>query len=203
MPLQNRVTPTGELIAVEDRGGLLGNRGVLHDEQRRIVRFAQVRRWLTCVLEFRGRRRPIMSPHRYTELFFLDEAVAFAAGHRPCGKCRYADYQRFRRLWRETRKLPELPRAEQMDDVLHEERRPVGGRRQTRPADPATLPDGVMILADGHPWLLRRGELLRWTPAGYAERRALPETAVAVLTPPATVATIAAGFTPLLHPSAG
>jgi hypothetical protein len=202
MPLQNRVTPTGDLIAVSDRGTFLGNRGVLHDEQRRVVRRAQVRRWLTCVLEFRGRHRHVMTPRRYTELFFLDEAVALAAGHRPCCECRYSDYQRFRRLWRETRKLPELPRAEAMDDVLHVERRLVDGRRRTRPADPATLPDGVMILADGQPWLLRRGELLRWTPAGYAERRALPGSAVAVLTPPATVATIAAGFTPTLHPSA-
>ncbi|HSV68257.1 MAG TPA: hypothetical protein VLJ59_20510 [Mycobacteriales bacterium] len=202
MPLQNRVTPTGELIAVEDRGTLLGNRGVLHDERRRIVRLAQVRRWIICVLEFRGRHRPVMNPRRYTELFFLDEAVALAAGHRPCCKCRYSDYQWFRRLWRETKKLPELPRAETMDDVLHEERRMVDGRRRTRLADPATLPDGVMILDEDQPWLLRRSELLRWTPAGYAERRALPGTAVAVLTPPATVATIAAGFTPMLHPSA-
>jgi hypothetical protein len=201
MPLQNRVTPTGELIATEYRGTLLGNRGVLHDERRQIVRRAQVRRWITCVLEFRGRHRPVMTPRRYTELFFLDEAVALAAGHRPCCECRYSDYQRFRQLWRETGELPELPRAEAMDDVLHEERRLVDGHRRTRLADPATLPDGVMILAEDQPWLLHRGELLRWTPAGYTERRALPGTAVALLTPPTTVATIAAGFTPALHPS--
>lgn len=200
MPLQNRVTPTGDLIAVEARGTFLGNRGVLHDERRQIVRFQQVRRWLICVPEFRGRRRTIMSPRRYTELFFLDEAVALAAGHRPCCECRYADYQRFRRLWRETRNLAEPPRAGAIDNVLHEERRRVDGRRRTWPADPAALPDGVMILLADHPWLLR-GELLRWTPACYTDRLPLPAT-VAVLTPPATVATIAAGFTPTLHPSA-
>jgi hypothetical protein len=95
-PLRNRVTPAGELIATEHRGTMYGNRGVLHNENLALVRRYQVRRWLACVLEFRGRRRPIMRPHRYTELFFLDEAVALAAGHRPCAECRHAAYQSLR-----------------------------------------------------------------------------------------------------------
>src|SRR5262245_4164150 len=100
MPLQNRVTPYGELIATPARGLLMGNRGRLHDGERRIVRYADGRRWIACLTSFRGRRRDVMSPGRYTELFFLDEAVALAAGHRPCAECRRADYERFREAWR-------------------------------------------------------------------------------------------------------
>ncbi len=99
MPLQNRVTPFGDLIAVPERGLMFGNRGVLHNGERRIVRNSQLRRWIVCVLEFRGRSRPIMRPGHYTELFFLDEATALAAGHRPCAECRHQDYQTFRRCW--------------------------------------------------------------------------------------------------------
>ncbi|HEX3456598.1 MAG TPA: hypothetical protein VHR97_01465, partial [Candidatus Baltobacteraceae bacterium] len=99
MPLQNRVTPFGEVAALPGRGMLMGNRGVLHDDDRRIVRTWDVRRWIACVLEFRGRKREVMTPRRYTELFFLDEAAAFSAGHRPCAECRRADYVRFRDLW--------------------------------------------------------------------------------------------------------
>ena len=99
MPLQNRVTPFGTLVAVEGRGLLMGNRGRLHDAKRRIVRYAQGRRWIACLTSFRGRRRTVMSPGLYTELFFLDEAVALAAGHRPCAECRRDDYVRFRAAW--------------------------------------------------------------------------------------------------------
>ena len=99
MPRQNRVTPYGELIAVPDRGMFWGNRGVLHDDQGRLVRYSRARAWLICVLEFKGRRRTLMTPGRLTELFFLDEATGLAAGHRPCGECRYGDYQAFKRAF--------------------------------------------------------------------------------------------------------
>src|SRR6202161_2154067 len=101
MPRQNRVTPFGEIITTPERGTFMGNRGVLHDTEGSLERAWQAKRWLVCVLEFRGRKRQVMTPKRYTELFFLDEATALAAGHRPCRECRYADYQRFRSLWEE------------------------------------------------------------------------------------------------------
>src|SRR4051794_9642506 len=145
MPHQNRVTPTGELIAVADRGTFTGNRGVLHDPAGRIVRQYQVRRWITCLLEFRGRHRTVLAPGRYTHLFFLDEATAFAAGHRPCAECRRADYQRFRQCWAAAQGLAELPGADAMDDVLHGERLPVAGRRRTVPVLFGDLPDGTFV----------------------------------------------------------
>jgi len=126
-PLRNRVTPAGELIATGHRGTMYGNRGVLHNENLALVRRYQVRRWLACVLEFRGRRRPIMRPHRYTELFFLDEAVALAAGHRPCAECRHAAYQSFRTAWAAARALPAKPAAGDIDQVLHWQRRLADG----------------------------------------------------------------------------
>src|SRR5262249_42534874 len=122
MPLQNRVTPFGELIATEARGLLMGNRGRLHDTDRRIVRYAQGRRWIACVTSFRGRRRTIMSPRSYTELFFLDEAVALAAGHRPCAECRRGDYARFQAAW--TRAGLGRASADEMDRRLHADRPP-------------------------------------------------------------------------------
>jgi hypothetical protein len=121
MPLQNRVTPHGEIVAAEGRGLLMGNRGILHDADRRIVRYAQGRRWIACLTSFRGRRRVVMSPGSYTELFFLDEAVALAAGHRPCAECRRDDYERFRAAWRRGVDGPE-PTADVMDHRLHADR---------------------------------------------------------------------------------
>ena len=120
MPLQNRVTPFGNLVAVEGRGLLMGNRGRLHDAERRIVRYAQGRRWIACLTSFRGRRRTVMSPGLYTELFFLDEAVALAAGHRPCAECRRDDYTRFRAAW--ARAVSEDVSADGMDLKLDADR---------------------------------------------------------------------------------
>ena len=145
MPFQNRVTPGGDLIAVADRGTLTGNRGVLHDERGRIVRRVAVRRWITCVLVFGDRHRVVMTAKRYTHLFFLDEATALAAGHRPCGECRKPDYQRFRRCWAVAREMRDPPGAEATDHVLHHERALVDGRRKTQPLEAGTLPDGVFV----------------------------------------------------------
>jgi len=197
VPLQNRVTPFGELVAVAGRGTLMGNRGVLHDESRRVVRDWQVRRWIACVLEFRGRYRPVMQPRRYTELFFLDEATAFAAGHRPCRECRYADYQRFRALWETVHGGP--VNADAMDRVLHAERLD-SRRKRTYRARLNTLPDGTYIELDGRAWLVWRGELLQWSDTGYGVRRGIPNDVDAdVLTPPSIVAVFAAGYSVTAH----
>ena len=201
-PLRNRVTPTGELIATAHRGTMYGNRGVLHDDDLALVRRYQVRRWLVCVLEFRGRWRPVMRPRRYTGLFFLDEAVALAAGHRPCADCRHAAYQSFRTAWTTALALPAEPAADDIDRVLHRERRPAGGARVTYPAPLSELPDGVFVVHQGESWLVKDGGLRRWTPAGYTERAGQFSGPAAVLTPRSTVAAIRAGYRPLLHPSA-
>src|SRR3954451_8147614 len=125
MPRQNRVTPFGEIVAVPERGTMMGNRGVLHDARGRIFRPWQVKRWLICLLEFRGRHRAVMAPNRYTELFFLDEATALAAGHRPCFECRRGRFLAFRDAWAAGNREsigPEAIRAAMIDDRLHAER---------------------------------------------------------------------------------
>ncbi len=205
MPLQNRVTPLGNLIAVEARGTMFGNRGVLHNDQREIVRFHQVRRWIICVLEFRGRHRePMMQPNRYTELFFLDEATALAAGHRPCAECRYQGYQHFRRCFAAGNAVEGLPSADEMDARLHEDRLRGRGVRKTYTDELAALPDGVFIVLDDEPWLLWESALHRWTPAGYDRREARPAGGtVTVLTPRGTVGAIAAGYAPGVHLAVG
>jgi hypothetical protein len=202
MPHRNRVTPFGDVIETPARGTLYGNRGVLHDDDGRIVRGWQVKRWIACVLEFKGRRRPLLQPGRFTELFFLDEATAFAAGHRPCAECRRADFNRFRDAWAETHPGASL-RVDDIDRVLHAER--VGPDRGKRLHDATLgdLPDGAMVAEGKHAWLVHGGELLAWSPFGYRERRpAVAPASVRALTPPSIVAVIRAGYRPALHPSA-
>jgi hypothetical protein len=206
MPLQNRVTPFGDLISVEARGTMFGNRGVLHNHQREVVRFHQVRRWIICVLEFRGRHRePMMQPNRYTELFFLDEATALAAGHRPCAECRFQDYQHFRRCFAAAGSGFDgrLPSADQIDARLHADRLAGRGVRKTYTEDIVALPDGVFIVRDDEPWLLWESALHHWTPAGYDRREGRPAGGmVTVLTPRGTAAAIATGYLPGVHVSA-
>ena len=201
MPLQNRVTPHGDLVAVEGRGLLMGNRGILHDEHRRIVRYAQGRRWIACVLSFRGRRRVVMRPRSYTELFFLDEAVALAAGHRPCAECRRDDYRRFRAAWALGTSGP-TPSADAMDVTLHADRLAGPSTRRTYVVRGGTLPDGTFVERDGHAWLVLGSELLAWSAAGYVARRARPDGNETVITPRRIVEVIRAGYQPRLHPSA-
>jgi hypothetical protein len=190
MPLQNRVTPFGELIAHPARGLVYGNRGCLHDDAGRIRRHHDGRRWIACRLRFKARHRsPLLQPGRYTELFFLDEATAFAAGHRPCAECRREDYNRFL-------ELVQAPGADAIDERLH------GERFARHEAD--GLPDGAFVERDGEAWLVRGAELLRWTPAGYAERIARPAGRATVITTPTLVAVLRAGWggaVPLLHPT--
>lgn len=200
MALQNRVTPYGELVALPGRGTMMGNRGILHDDDRRIVRAWQVKRWITCVLEFRGRHRAVMTPHRYTELFFLDEATAFAAGHRPCRECRYADYRRFQSLWIACHGEP--ANADVMDVKVHADRLD-GKKRRTYAADIATLPDGAYVAYEDRAWLLWDGRLHAWTVSGYIERRPRPVRGeTAVLTPRSIVEVLRAGLRPQVHPTA-
>lgn len=200
MALQNRVTPFGEVVALPGRGTMMGNRGILHNDERRIVRSWQVKRWITCVLEFRGRHRKVMTPHRYTELFFLDEAAAFAAGHRPCRECRYADYQRFQSLWMACHGEP--ANADAMDLRLHAERLE-GKKKRTHTADIATLPDGTYIVLEDRAWLIADDRLHAWSDSGYNEHRARPPRGdVCVLTPRSVVAVLRAGLRPEVHPTA-
>jgi hypothetical protein len=200
MPLQNRITPFGEIVAVAARGLAMGNRGRLHDDQRRLVRNWQVRRWLACRTEFRGRHRQVMRPGYYTELFFLDEATALSAGHRPCAECRSTEYRRFRALWEGLFGGP--VRADDMDARLDEERRD-GERKRTYRDEVAALPNGAFVALDGDAWLVLGGELVAWSPRGYTQRRPRPSRgAVEILTPRATVAILCAGYVPELHPSA-
>jgi hypothetical protein len=195
MPLQNRVTPLGELVATPERGLVYGNRGRLHDERGVIRRQWQVKRWISCRLEFRGRYRPggPMAPNRYTGLFFLDDATALAAGHRPCAECRNADYKSYLAL-------TGAAGADDLDGRLHEER--LGPKPE---CDVAALPDGAFVLVDDEPWLVLSGQLFRWTPGGYAGRRAATGRATLV-TPLTSVRILEAGWSgsvPLLHTSSG
>ena len=199
MPLQNRVTPFGQIVALPGRGLFMGNRGILHDDSRHIVRFSQTRRWITCVLEYKNIRRTVMRPHSYTELFFLDEAAAFSAGHRPCAECRRADYNRFRTLWEAVYGGPVS--ADIMDARLQSER---GGSRKkhTYRADLAALPDGTFIAFDGSAWLVWGDRIFAWSDSGYPERRSRPASLNAkVLTPPSIVAILSAGYRPVVHPT--
>jgi hypothetical protein len=206
MPRRNRVTPLSELVADPARGLVYGNRGCLHDADGRIRRRYAGRRWIACRLQFRGwRRGPLLQPGRFTELFFLDEATAFAAGHRPCALCRRADYDRFGALWAHTH--PELRGADAIDAQLHDERLAPATRTQRHhDAALADLPDGAFVLRDEAPWLVLDAHLLRWSPAGYTDRMARPSRERATLiTPPSLVAVLHAGWepdVPLLHPSA-
>src|SRR5262245_38616446 len=203
MPLQNRVDPFGELFASPARGTLFGNRGGrFHTDDRTLTRRRFVSRaWICCVLEFKNRRRDVWGRF-YTELFFLDEVTALAAGHRPCFECRRKDAVAFAEFWGEACKLKSRPRAGDMDDVLHRER--LDGRvkrRHRRAID--DLPDGAIVALDEDAFAVRGGSLLQWTPTGYAARRHRPRGGmVDVLTPPVILSVLKVGYQPQWHPSA-
>ena len=205
MTLQNRVTPLGDLVADSARGLVYGNRGCLHDAEGRIRRRFAVKRWIACRLEFRGRRRgPLLQPGRYTELFFLDEVTALAAGHRPCAECRREDYDRLVAIWRDLH--PGQVGADAIDAQLHAERLdPASNERRLHHAKLRELPDGAFVLTEDEPWLVFGADLWRWTPAGYIERRprGAPDDAL-VITPPSLLAVLGSSWSPLVplvHPS--
>jgi len=204
MPLQIRLTPRSELIADPARGLVYGNRGCLHDDRRRIRRRYNGKRWIACRLEFRGwHRSPLMRPGKFTELFFLDEATAFAAGHRPCALCRYEDYVRFGEIWRE--RHPAQRGADAIDAQLHAERLTPSREQRVHDARLEELPDGAFVLMDSEPHLVLGDELLLWSPAGYTSRQPRFEGAATMITPPSLVHVLRSdwqGAVPLVHPSA-
>jgi hypothetical protein len=204
MPLQNRVTPTGEIIATPHRGLFTGNRGIIHDPATKTLlkRRWSSPAWITCLCEFRGRWREVMGGRSWTELFFLDEATSFAAGHRPCFYCRREDAKRFRAAWATGHGMSGV-RAKEMDAVLHRERLDRGRKRlHPLPMPVAKLPDGAMVQQGGESFLIARGRALKWSPAGYSDAESALADAM-LLTPPSTLGALAAGYRPVLHPSAG
>ena len=211
MPLQNRVLPSGEIVAVPLRGLFTGNRGIIHDPETKtlLARRWSSKAWIICVCEFQGRRRDVMATRSWTELFFLDEATALAAGHRPCFYCRRPAATAFAEAWARAHHSPHerQPRAsaKEIDAVLHQQRLLAGApRRHPLPAALPALPDGAMVLAPstGTSFLMVQGQPLQWSTDGY--RRAAPINAAALqlLTPPATLRALSAGYRPVLHPSA-
>jgi len=212
MPLQNRVDPSGNIHAVAERGMFTGNRGVVHDPASRTLlrRRWTTRAWLVCALHWKDRRRQPMGRSAagsavWTELFFLDEVTALAAGHRPCFACRREAAQRFASCLAEALHIP-LPRAADIDARLHRERLASGG---TAPAIDGRrlrdLPDGAVVAVDGVPHALRAGHALRWTFGGYDGAVApahLEGAAIAVVTPATTLAALAAGYRPVWHGTA-
>jgi hypothetical protein len=209
MTRQNRVTPFGDIIATPQRGTFLGNRGVLHDAEGSIKRPWQLKRWLVCVLEFRGRKRRVMTPGRYTELFFLDEATALAAGHRPCAECRHTRFVDFCNSWGAAYPsdggLPR-PTAAEIDRRLHAERLAPDRSKRLFVAALDELPDGVFVTVEAwgkQAYLVLGDSLLAWSPGGYGEPRRRPKGEnVNVLTPKSTVEAIRAVYVPEIHPSA-
>lgn len=196
MPLQNRVDPWGRLHAVEARGAWMGNRGVLHDASKRIVRSWKLKAWIVCRLEFKGRRRQVFSPGRYSELFFLDEATALAAGHRPCAECNRERFSALKRAWGATT-------AGEIDDALHAQRIRQG-EKTTFNARLEELPVGAIVERDGGAFLVGEKALHPWSFGGYGAALPMPDqTPVRVLTPQSMVRALRQGYRPQIHPTSG
>ena len=202
MPLQNRVTPSGDIIATPHRGMFTGNRGIIHDPATKtLTRRWAGKAWLTCVCEFRGRRRDVMGTRSWTELFFLDEATAFAAGHRPCFYCRRIDANRFCAAWEKGNGVDTML-AREIDAVLHRERLDGRAKRlHPLPMQPEKLPDGAMLQQGNESFLIAQGQAHLWSPAGYRQATTALKDAM-LLTPPSTLQALSAGYRPVLHPSA-
>lgn len=208
MPLQNRVNPFGNIIATPERGAWTGNRGVLHNPDQQIIKHHAVKYWITCVLHYKDKRRALMTPNRWTELFFLDEATAFAAGHRPCGFCRHAAYKKFKQLWllanAATYDLHNNTSIQTIDALIHKERLTQNNTQKTFTAPLQVLPDGVFLkpAESKEAFLWYRRQLYQWSFAGYK----LCSTAdaaqtVEVLTPKSYVEVFKAGYAPQVHVS--
>jgi hypothetical protein len=202
----NRVTPLSELIATPARGLVYGNRGCLHDDAGRIRRRWNGRRWISCRLQFKDwQRKALLQPGKFTELFFLDEATAFAAGHRPCALCRREDYNRFVAIWQTLHSGQTS--ADAIDAQLHDERVDPATRAQRHHAAPIDeLPDGAFVLHEGEPHLVLGNSLLVWSAAGYPTRTPRPtRRQMRLITPPSLVAVLGADWQsvmPVVHPSA-
>jgi hypothetical protein len=198
--LQNRVDPQGNIIKTSARGAWLGNRGQLHGDTKTILRPFKLKAWLICVLEFKDRHRQVMAPNLYTELFFLDEATACAAGHRPCFECRRDDANRFKAAW--LKGNPEYGFDNKVligkiDEIIHQERIDKNGSKITFEAAVEDLPDGVFIQIDGEPYLVANKMIRHWTPFGYEQGVPLQvSTKVMVLTPKSVVNAFRSGYRP-------
>lgn len=196
LPRRNRVTPFGLFEAVPERGAMMGNRGDLYRTDGSLSSRTHVgRAWICCRLSFKGRQVAFDSKGHYTPLFFLDEATAFAAGHRPCAECRREDYRRFRALFGETQGM-ETPRAAEMDRVLHAARLTPDRRQRRYPAPSGTLPVGTMVAKGDTAFLVAADGLRRWSPAGYGPAEPHPDESVDVLTPEPVVRIFSAGYRP-------
>lgn len=189
MPWPNRVTPFGEIVAVPERGTLMGNRGCLINQRRELILSYKLKRWISCVLEFKGRRREVMTPGLYTELFFLDEATALAAGHRPCAECRRVDAHRFLELWN-LANGEAVKRLPMLDESLHRER--LGGPH------PLILADGVMVAVGTQAYVYLDGAYYPWSPGGYGAP-AHVSGEIRQLTPPSIARTLSVGYRPSLQ----
>ena len=193
MTLQNRVLPTGEIVADPARGMFTGNRGCLHDDQRQLGRARwKGKAWICCALQYKGWQRQVMTPRRWTELFFLDEAVAMAAGHRPCAVCRRPAYDAFRDAWGGAR-------AAEIDAILHDARVAPDRRQRRFQTEAAALPEGCFVLWQDQPHLLQAQTAYPYTVAGYQAPRSRPSGEVTVLTPAPMLAVLRAGYRPILN----
>ena len=198
--LQNRVDPLGNIIWTSARGAWTGNRGVLHNEDRQIVRPFKLTAWITCRLEFKGWKRQVMTPNRWTELFFLDEATSFSAGHRPCFECRREDAVRFKSCWLKGNpeyNFTEKTSIRKIDEILHLERMDRDRSKVVFEEEPGRLPDGVFVLVENTPYLIVNGLGYLWTPSGYEKGVTFPaEGRLSVLTPKSFVNAFRAGYLP-------
>src|SRR5215216_1561041 len=189
--LQNRVNPYGDIFKTSARGAWIGNRGQLHGNTKTLLRPFKLKAWITCLLQFKGRHREVMSPGLWTELFFWDEATAFAAGHRPCFECRRDDANRFKTAWLAGNPgygFDKKTAIGKIDEIIHHQRIDKNSNKVTFEADIQDLPNGAFIQVNGEPYLVSDGQLYHWTPTGY-EKPGLPIKAgrVTVLTPRSTV----------------
>ena len=201
--MQNRINPYGEIIETKARGAWMGNRGQLHNPDKKIVRQDKLKAWLTCLLQFKERHREVMTPNRYTELFFLDEATAFAAGHRPCFECRRADFNKFKTLWIKGNpeyKFSNTTSIEAIDKILHDERMNADGSKKMYTAGFKSLPEGTFIVMNNNAYLIACNNMYLWSADGYTKRKALPGTTkVDVLTPKSIVNTFHTGYVPQMN----
>lgn len=198
--LQNRVDPFGNIIKTPARGHWLGNRGVLHDGHQTLLRPFKLKAWITCVLEFKGRKRQVMAPNRYTELFFLDEATSFAAGHRPCFECRREDANKFKSSWLKGNpayNFNEKTYIREIDEILHKERIDRKRSKITFEERIDNIPDGTFVLLNNKAFLFVHPSIFLWSPSGYEEGIAVPDVnKLIILTPRSIVNTFRAGYTP-------
>jgi hypothetical protein len=208
MPLQNRISPFSTIVATPERGTWTGNRGVIHNADKEIVRNHAVKYWITCELKYKNFQRKVMTPNRWTELFFFDEATAFAAGHRPCGFCRHPDFKRFKSLWLlangERYDLGKDAKIDTIDALIHQERLNKNGSQKTFKANLTTLPDGTFVTLNdaAKAYLWFQHNLYEWSFSGYTKiLKIVQNQEVEALTPFSYVETFRAGYLPEIHTS--